>query len=266
MRFFLHLSYSGFNYRGWQRQSNVISVQEIIENRLTSIFKEPVFITGCGRTDAEVNANQYFAHFNREDYWDFDLMFRLNKCLPDDISIHDIIPVDNNHHARYNAKRRSYDYYIHTEKNSFLRKYSTLYTESILDIDKMGEAIEIIKRQKDFRAFCITPESHKSTDCIVYDVKLFTSLDHKKIRFHIECNRFLRGMIRILVGHLFAIGSNKQSLETFESHFISNQTPEKFDVAHPQGLYLSKVEYPYLSIPTKPIFFGDSDDYWEEVV
>ena len=262
MRYFLELSYCGSNYSGWQRQKNVITVQQVIEEKLSSIFKETITVTGCGRTDAGVHASQYFLHFDRKESWEFDLIFRLNKCLPDDISIHSILPVEARSHARFDARKRDYDYFIHTNKNPFLRSGSTLFTDDILDIDLMVKGVEIIKRKTDFKAFCKKPELHKSTICIIYNVSLSTNKDNSKIRFHIEANHFLRGMIRILVGYLINIGTGKITLETFESYFISNERAKEFDVAPPQGLYLSKIEYPYLKTETPDIFFGQKEESW----
>jgi tRNA pseudouridine38-40 synthase len=105
LRYFLHIAYSGTNYRGWQMQKGVVSVQEIIEKNLSQVFKKPVFVVGCGRTDAQVHASQYFMHFQLDDEWDFDLVFRLNKMLPPDISVFDLIPVEPKQHARFGAKK-----------------------------------------------------------------------------------------------------------------------------------------------------------------
>ena len=264
MRYFIHLSYRGTNYRGWQTQTEKIpTVQIIIEKALSSIFKTAIYVIGCGRTDAEVHASQYFAHFDTETKWDFDLIFRLNKVLPNDISVHDIISVEKRQHARFDARRRSYDYFIHTVKNSFLNHFSTmLYEEDKLDIELMSKAVNLIKQQKDFAAFCITPDAHKSTECLIFNVELYTNQDNTKIRFHIEANHFLRGMIRILVGYLLNIGTKKITMDYFESLFISKQTPKRFDVAPPQGLFLTKVEYPFLKLPMNDIFFGQKEEAW----
>jgi tRNA pseudouridine38-40 synthase len=116
LRYFVHIGYKGSNYFGWQRQPDKLSVQEIIEEKLAKIFKKPIIIYGCGRTDAGVHASQYFFHMDMEKSWNFDLFFRLNRILPDDIALFDIIPVDGEPHARFDAIQRSYDFFIHTYK------------------------------------------------------------------------------------------------------------------------------------------------------
>jgi tRNA pseudouridine38-40 synthase len=254
LRYFLHIAYSGTNYRGWQMQKGVVSVQEIIEKNLSQVFKKPVYVVGCGRTDAQVHASQYFLHFQLDDEWDFDLVFRLNKMLPPDISVFDLIPVEPKQHARFGAKKRTYDYFIHTYKDPFLRNISTLYTEFELDIPLMAKAVELLTKYDDYHAFCKTPASHSSTLCEVSSAQLYTNKEGNRIRFQITSNRFLRGMIRIIVGKLLQIGSGQMMIEEFEELLITKITPPEFDVAHPQGLFLSEVTYPFLEIPPKTSF------------
>jgi Pseudouridylate synthase len=120
VRYFFHIAFNGSNYRGWQRQSKAHNVQQVVEETLTKVLKVPTFTTGCGRTDAQVNASQFFFHVDIYREWDFDLLFRLNKTLPDDIAVYDILPVSHNQHARFDATARTYDYFIHTYKDPFL--------------------------------------------------------------------------------------------------------------------------------------------------
>ena len=255
MRYFLHIAYSGTNYRGWQMQKGgVLSVQEVIEKNLSQVFKKPVYVVGCGRTDAQVHASQYFLHFQLEDSWDFDLLFRLNKMLPSDISVFDIIQVEPKQHARFGATKRTYNYFIHTYKDPFLKNISTLYTEYKLDLHKIGEAVALLTSYEDYHAFCKTPSAHSSTLCTISEATLYSNLAGDRIRFQITSNRFLRGMIRIIVGKLLLIGSGQMTVAEFESLLISKKTPAEFDVAHPQGLFLSEVEYPFLSIAPKSSF------------
>ena len=265
MRYFLHLAYSGSNYRGWQVQKNVVSIQEIIQKNLSQVFKKPIFVVGCGRTDAEVHASQYFLHFEIKDSWDFDLVFRLNKMLPNDIAIFDVFPVENECHARFGAIKRTYDYYIHTYKDPFLRNISTLYTENKLDTLKMVQAVKLLEKYTDFAAFCLTPDAHSTTVCTISSASLFVNEENDRIRFQISSNRFLRGMIRIIVGKLFQIGSGLLSIEEFEKLLITKITPSKFDVAPPQGLFLSEIKYPFLDIPPRSSFALNQNTKWIKI-
>lgn len=266
MRYFLHIGYSGTNYRGWQMQKGVVSVQEVLEKNLSQVFKKPVFVVGCGRTDAQVHASQYFVHFQIDIQWDFDLVFRLNKMLPPDISVFDILPVEPKQHARFGATKRTYDYFIHTYKDPFLRNISTLYTEYKLDTSKMAKAVSLLTSYNDFGAFCKTPDAHSSTICDVSIARLYTNKAGDRIRFQITANRFLRGMIRIIVGKLLQIGAGEMTIEEFEGLLISKITPPEFDVAHPQGLFLSEVQYPFLKIPPKTSFSAfQQNGEWIEI-
>nr|HPH46379.1 tRNA pseudouridine synthase A [Chryseolinea sp.] len=139
MRYFFHIGYHGHFYRGWQRQPNVRNVQHVIETTLTNILKTPTSAMGCGRTDAQVHASQFFFHTDVQNAWDYDLMFRVNKALPDDIAVFEIIPVEENQHARFDATLRTYDYFIHTYKDPFLTTLSSFYLLKNLNIDKMKE-------------------------------------------------------------------------------------------------------------------------------
>jgi tRNA pseudouridine38-40 synthase len=251
MRYFLHISYNGFNYRGYQKQDGVSSVQETIENALSHILKEAIVIVGCGRTDAQVHATQFFAHMDTEISWDFDLAYRLNQLLPINIVIYDIIKVASNQHARFDASQRTYDYYIHTEKNPFLDETSYFYPCKNLNIDNMNSAVSALLKYQDFQAFCKTPEHNQSTICLISSAKLFINQNGNQLQFQISANRFLRGMIRVIVQKLLEIGTGEKTVEEFESLLIKNETPQIKSIAAPYGLYLSKVTYPFLNIESR---------------
>ncbi len=248
------MGFNGYNYRGWQRQPKALNVQQVVETTLTQILKEPVSIMGCGRTDAQVNASQFFFHVDIEKEWDYDLMFRINKTLPDDIAIFEIIPVKENQHARFDATQRTYDYFVHTYKDPFLSNVSSLYLEKNLNLDKMKEAVALLVKYHDYRALCKTPDEYRTTICKVTSATLFTDISGDKFRFQISADRFLGKMIRIIMGKLFLIGRGELSVEEFERYLISKKTPDTFEPAYPQGLYLSKVTYPYLDIPPRTEF------------
>lgn len=268
MRFFFHIGYNGFNYRGWQRQPGIQNVQQELETTLGQVLKSSVSIMGCGRTDAMVHASQFFFHLDVEKEWEFDLLFRLNKNLPNDIAIFEIIPMKDNQHARFDAIQRTYDYFIHTYKDPFLNPLSALYLEKNLNLDEMKKAIALLTRYNDFRAFCKTPADYDHTICNVTSARLFADSTGDKLRFQISANRFLGRMIRIIVGKLLEIGNGLLSVDEFEHYLISKETPKTIEPAYPQGLYLSKVVYPYLDIPPRTEFSAilqNNMDHWEAV-
>ena len=175
-------------------------MQQVLETTLSQVLKQPVSIMGCGRTDAMVHASQFFFHLDVEKAWDFDLLFRLNKNLPDDIAIFEIIPMKDNQHARFDANQRTYDYFIHTYKDPFLNAVSALYLEKNLDFDSMKEATALLTQFNDFRAFCKSPDEYEHTICNVTSASLLMDAAGDRLRFQISANRFLGRMIRIIVG------------------------------------------------------------------
>jgi tRNA pseudouridine38-40 synthase len=267
MRYFFHIGYHGTRYSGWQKHAGVISVQDVLEKALSQLFKTPVTVVGCGRTDAHVHASQFFFHVDIEKEWDFDLFFRLNKILPDDIAVFEIIPMQGLPHARFDAVQRAYDYFIHTYKDPFLSGFSSLYAENNLNFEAMSKAVALLPLYNDYRAFCKMPNRIDHTICNVTSAGLFIDKSGDKLRFSISANRFLSKMIRIIVGRLLDIGRGVMSVDEFEHHLVTKQTPKIIIPAHPQGLYLSKVTYPYLDLPTRTTFTNllksDSDITWQ---
>ncbi|MDB5019514.1 MAG: pseudouridine synthase [Pedobacter sp.] len=254
MRYFVHIAYNGLHFNGWQKQPGVLNVQGVIEKALSQIFKTPVFINGCGRTDAHVHASQFFFHMDIDQDWDFDLLFRLNKLLPASIAVFDIIPMDGMQHARFDAVKRSYDYFLHTYKNPFLNGLSSYYLLDGLRLDEMKRAVMLLPNYNDYRCFCTGPDKYEHTICNVMSADLFSDAKGDKIRFQISSNRFLSKMIRIIMGQLLKIGKGVLSVDGFEHYLIAKETPELITPAHPQGLYLSKVSYPYLNLPPREDF------------
>ncbi len=265
MRYFFHIGYNGSHYRGWQRQKGAISIQQVFEENLSMVLKNHVTCIGCGRTDAEVHANQFFFHIDVIEKWNFDLLSRLNIMLPRDIAVFDIIEVENNSHAQFDATCRTYDYFIHTYKDPFLNELSALYIERNLDLPKMQLALNLIKKYNDFRAFCLTPNKNTTTFCDITTANLFCDKNGDKIRIQITSNRFLRGMVRIVVRMLLDIGKGKLSIAEFENYLISKEISTSHNLAYPQGLYLSKVIYPFLDIKPRTefsAFIYNSKNQW----
>jgi tRNA pseudouridine38-40 synthase len=268
MRYFFHIGYLGTNYHGWQKHPDGISVQQVLETSLSQVFKTPTYITGCGRTDAQVHAIQFFFHLDTGTAWDFDLLFRLNNILPDDIAVFDIIPMDGLQHARFDATERSYDYFIHTYKDPFLSSFSSMYLIKDWDIDSMQRAAALLLNYNDYHAFCKMPDRNQHTICNVSAADIYTDNSGDKLRFHISANRFLGKMVRIITGKLIDIGTGKLSVDEFESHLISPQLAQVIKPAYPQGLYLSKITYPYLHIAPRSTFakmLAGDDITWKSV-
>jgi tRNA pseudouridine38-40 synthase len=269
LRYFVHIGYSGLAYGGWQRQPGVLNVQGTIEKALSDVFKYPVAIIGCGRTDAHVHASQFFFHMDLERSWDFDLLFRLNKMLPANIAVFDILPMEGLPHARFDAVLRCYDYFIHTYKNPFLSGLSSFYLLDQLNLEKMKEAVNLLPKYKDYRPFCTSPDKYEHTICNVMSAVLMADENGEKLRFRITANRFLSKMIRIIMGQLLKIGKGELSVDEFENYLIEKRTPTLITPAHPEGLYLSKVTYPSLNLKPRTAFSSIMqnlvDDTWKKV-
>lgn len=256
MRYFFHIGYNGFNYRGWQKLPQAHSVQAVVEKVLSQILKTDLNIVGCGRTDAQVHASQFFFHVDIDVVWDYDLIFRLNKNLPDDIAIFDIIPMEGLPHARLHATSRTYNYFIHTYKDPYLSTISSEYLDKNLNLAEMKKAVALFPKYRDYAAFCKNLAMQRTTICKITTAELYTDEKGDSIRFSISSNRFLSGMIRILMQKLLLIGRGELSVDEFESHLISKEQPKIIKGAYPQGLYLSQVKYPFLEIPSRSELFN----------
>ncbi len=246
MKYFIHLAYKGTQYHGWQRQPNHISVQETLENAIEKMVGEKISCIGCGRTDAGVHASQFICHIRVDKEFNFDPVFRLNHILPDDISIFDFIEVDPSAHAQYDAIWRTYTYHIHLEKNAFLSEVSSIYPKENLDIAEMKKAVALLLLHNDFKAMCKQPHLYKTTICKMKEARLEANENANRIKIVLTANRFLRGMVRLLVGHILEVGYGRMSLQAFENCLKTGERSPYFKSAHPEGLFLSKVVYPYL--------------------
>ena len=256
MRYFFHIGYRGTNYHGWQKNSKANSVQQVIEEKISQVLKMPTTINGCGRTDAQVNASQYFFHADIEADCDETFLFRLNRILPEDIAVFDIIPMEGLPHARFDAVQRRYDYFIHTYKNPFLSTCSSQFLNLDLNFEKLKQATSLLTRYNDYRPFCTSPDKNKHTICYVAEANWLVKADGNQLRFQISANRFLSKMVRIIVGQLLKVGTGKLSVDEFENYLITKETPKILSPAPPRGLYLSKVTYPYLDLAPKTEFLG----------
>ena len=243
MRFFLELQYKGTKYRGWQRQLKVNSVQKEVEDALTKIFKRKVTTHCCGRTDAGVHASQFFAHTYLEEKPDFNLKERLNYMLSQDVRIARTFPV-RKMNAQLSALSRTYIYKLHGDDNPFLADLSTLYPIQDLDFSLLEKSAVLVKNGIDFKAFCKRPDLMNHTRCRI-DQSFWTKFgDNNSLSYTVQGDRFLRGMVRLLVGTMLEVGCGKMPIDQFEDHLLNQTTLTKYNVAFPQGLYLAGVEYP----------------------
>ena len=246
MRYFFHIAYNGRNFHGWQRQSNSTSVQQWLEDNLSKISNQQITCIGCGRTDAGVHASQYFFHIEIQKAWDFDIVYKLNKMLGNEVFIIEVIKMEDGIHAQYDAVERSYSYFIHRDKDPFLHDVSALYELLDEQIPIMEQALELLLKYQDYRYFCKQAELNDNTLCNITAVSFRKNHDLNKIRIDITSNRFLRRMVRLIVGNLVEIGKGKLDIKIFESYLKLETKPEFFHAAYPQGLYLSKVKYKLL--------------------
>ncbi len=245
MRYFIKLAYNGTLYHGWQIQPNASSVQETLNQAFSVLLKSEICLMGAGRTDTGVHARLMYAHFDFETPLDIPkLLYKLNSYLPDDIVIYDIIPVSQEAHCRFDATKRTYEYHINTIKDPFSKEKSWYFSQ-YLDLKIMNKAAELLFNHTDFQCF-----SKVNTDVNTYDCTIFEAYwkqEGSSLIFTISANRFLRNMVRSIVGTLVTIGLQKITLEDFNDIILSkNREKAGFSVpAH--GLYLTKIEYPYFN-------------------
>lgn len=243
-KYFIHLSYKGTNYNGWQRQKNGLGVQEVLETQLSRMFRQKMLVHGCGRTDAGVHARQYFCHVLIGRSWDFDAVFRINKMLPNDIRVHQFIPVPVRANAQLDVIHRTYTYHIHNREDPFLFDLSSFYFIQNPDLKGMQEAAALLVRYQDYLSFCTKPDRYPHTLCQVSESSMVVDLTGHHFQFRITANRFLRSMVRMIMGYLLQIGQRKFSVEQFEALLKNPRPCTNAQLAYPQGLYLSEVSYP----------------------
>jgi tRNA pseudouridine38-40 synthase len=243
LRYFVELSYHGKNYHGWQIQPNEISVQETIEKALSLLLKQEISVLGCGRTDAGVHASQFFFHFDLEEKIDKrKLKFKLNSFLPKDIAIFQVIRVQEDAHARFTAISRSYQYRISLVKNVFETDLSLQMPQSHLDVDSMNKAALLLMDYIDFKCFSKSKTDVKTFDCLISEA--YWHKEGDQLTFHISANRFLRNMVRAIVGTLLEVGKNRMSIHEFKDVIESRDRTKAGASAKAKGLYLTKVSYP----------------------
>ena len=242
MRHFITLSYDGTRYHGWQVQPNGISVQGELQRALSLLLRQEVAVTGAGRTDAGVHARMMVAHFDVEAPVDArQLCYKLNRLLPQDIAIQQVEPVAPDMHARFSALSRTYHYYIHTRKSPFHRHYSWQVPYQ-LDFDAMNRAAALLLQYDDFGAFCKSHTDVKTTLCRVTRAE-WVQTDPYAWYFVITANRFLRNMVRAVVGTLVEVGRGRMTLDDFRRVVEGKCRSDAGESMPGNALFLENIEY-----------------------
>lgn len=248
MRYFLELGYKGTAYHGWQIQNNAVSVQEIVNNGLSLILRQAISTIGSGRTDTGVHARQQFVHFDFPGELDTDqIIYKLNGIFPVDVVAYSLHRVNDEGHARFDAISRSYEYKIHKKRDPFLHNLSYLFPQP-LQVQKMNNAAGLLLKHEDFESFSKVKTDANSFLCNITHAQWVE--EGNNISFFISANRFLRGMVRAIVGTLLDVGTGKITVQEFEEIINKKNRSEAGRSVPPGGLYLTKVEYP-------PHYFGE---------
>ena len=252
MRYFIQLSYDGTGYHGWQVQPNGVSVQEVLQKALSTLLRQPTEVTGAGRTDAGVHASMMVAHFDWPAAHEGEgceeapldctqLTYKLNRLLPPDVAVQAVRPVGPEMHARFSATRRTYHYYIHTRKDPFLRGYSWQVNVP-LDFALMNEAAQVLLEYSDFTSFSKTGTDVKTNICQLTEAR-WEQLKPGEWRFTVSANRFLRNMVRAIVGTLVEVGRHRMTISQIR-HAIEAKDRQRAGESVPgHALYLTNIEY-----------------------
>jgi tRNA pseudouridine38-40 synthase len=246
MRYFICLSYNGSAFCGWQIQENANSVQEELQKTLSMLLKEPVSVTGAGRTDSGVHAINYIAHFDCQAVIQdtAHLAYKMNAILPKEIAVHSIYQVHNTAHARFDATSRTYKYYIHTNKDPFENGFSYFVRPDSMDIEKMNLAARYFLGEHDFSSLEKVNGGNKTSICTVTHAQWEQISEHKFV-FTVTANRFLRNMVRAMVGSLLEVGSGKRSPEWIEQMLAQKNRCAAGQSVPGKALFLVEVKYPY---------------------
>lgn len=243
-RYFIRLSYKGTKYHGWQIQPNAISVQEVLNKAVSTLLREEVSVVGCGRTDTGVHASDFYAHFDIVGEQKIDceyLGFKLNRFLPEDIAIKKIFRVKDEAHTRFDAISRTYHYFITKEKSPF-RTESHWKNAYELDVTKMNEAANILFDYVDFTSFSKLHTDVKTNNCKIYQAEWKETED--ELVFTVKADRFLRNMVRAIVGTLVEVGRGKLDLEGFRNVIESKNRGKAGTSVPGHALFLAEIEYP----------------------
>lgn len=244
MRYFLEISFNGAAYHGWQIQPNAISVQEVLQNHLSILLRKRTVVAAAGRTDTGVHANQMFVHLDVEKEIEDSahIMYRLNSFLPDDIAVHQLIRVPDTAHARFNALSREYHYLISLRKNPFMQDYAWDIRFTKLDVEAMNFAATKLLNHTNYKCFSRSNAGVRTYKCSI--AKATWTREGDILRFEVLANRFLRNMVRAMVGTLVEVGKGRCSQDEFEAILHSNNRCKAGVSAPAHGLYLNRIAYP----------------------
>lgn len=241
MRYFFEIAYHGKNYHGWQRQDNAVTVQQVVEEALSTILRKPITLTGSGRTDTGVHCMQQYFHIDYDGKLPDDLIYRLNNYLPADISIQSVREVRSEAHARFSAIDRQYEYIIIQHKNPFMQN-SAYYLSKPLNLKTMNEAATLLIGKHDFESFSRVKTEVNNFICEITHASWQQT--EKEIIFTIRANRFLRGMVRAIVGTLIQVGLGKINREEFREIIAAKDRKRAGSAAPAHALFLYEVTYP----------------------
>ncbi|MBW4888328.1 tRNA pseudouridine(38-40) synthase TruA [Mucilaginibacter sp. HMF5004] len=248
-RYFIEIAFDGTRYHGWQTQPNAITVQEVLDKALSTVLRQAIETVGCGRTDAGVHAKQLFAHFDvmedgRGKMENVDSVLRsINGLLPIDITAKRLIPVDTEAHARFDATLRSYEYHVHFEKDPFRNNFSWQVRDKP-DVELMNRAAQIVMEYTDFSCFSKSNTQVKTNNCKI--ARAEWALHNDKAIFYISADRFLRNMVRAIVGTLMMVGRKEIEPEEVRQIIESKNRSNAGTSVPACGLYLTEIKYPYL--------------------
>ena len=242
-RFFIYFSYDGTAYHGWQVQPNANSVQAELQKALSILLRRPIETVGAGRTDTGVHARMMVAHFDFDRPFDAaQLVYKLNRLLPRDIAVAKVLPVEAQMHARFSATSRTYHYYVHCQKEPFVRAYSCLLHYK-LDFDLMNEAASHLLKVQDFGAFCKSNSDVKTTLCHVTQARWVPNGPSGHYYFVITANRFLRNMVRAVVGTLVEVGRHRMTIDEFDQVVAGKKRTEAGESMPGHALFLENITY-----------------------
>lgn len=248
MRFAITLAYNGANYHGWQKQENAHSVQSELDMALSTLLRSSIETMGCGRTDTGVHAKHFVAHFDYDKALPANLVFKLNALLPKDISILGIQQVADTFHARFDAVRRKYAYHLHFNKDPFIHTTSWLRPAD-LNFEAMNEACNQLLGTKDFQCFCKGTTLNEKYECTIYEAAW--QHNENSAIFTISANRFLRNMVRAVVGTLLEIGTGKRTVQDLQEIIESKNRSDAGNSVPAYALFLKEITYPEAALPAQ---------------
>lgn len=248
-RYFLEIAYDGTSFHGWQIQINAHTVQAEIHLALKTLLGSEIETLGCGRTDTGVHAKQFYLHFDYDNEINFEeFIYKLNRILPSSIAVYNCFKVHDDAHARFDATSRTYHYFYHTQKDPFLENQSTFLNYN-LNVDLMNEAAKLLLKYEDFTSFSKLHGDNKTNFCKVSEA--FWEKKNHQLIFTITADRFLRNMVRAIVGTSILVGKGKISINDFQKIIETKDRGEAGESVPATGLYLVKVNYPYIKSEVK---------------